>query len=170
MTPSERQQFLAALTALADTYGLTLSPVRTEMYFQALADLPLPTVQGAILTVVRTHVGNFMPTPGQIRTAAGESPKEAGELAWLALLEAFQRGYYATALPADPITHALVRVFWGDAERARDWWNGCHDRALEDRHREFVGRYGEYARRPRTDLPRLPGVAPGPVRQLEAGS
>jgi hypothetical protein len=154
MTRADAPAFSTLLAGLAETFDVTLTATRTELYFRALEDLPLEAVQEAAGKALRQS--RFFPKPAELRDFVTETHQEAGELAWLRLLDAFQDGYYETVLPEDPITQALVRVYWGGAGKARDWWRLCHDAALEARHREFVARYQTYAERPH-DLPRLPG-------------
>jgi hypothetical protein len=151
----DAQAFSTLLVGLAEVFDVTLTPTRTELYFRALEDLPLQDVQAAASRAMREC--RFFPKPAELRDFAGESTEERGQMAWLELLEAFQHGYAGCDMPDDPITESLVRVYWGDADRAREWWRFCHDTALEAKHREFVARYQDYAARPVHERPRLPG-------------
>lgn len=166
MTRADAPAFSTLLAGLAETFDVTLTATRTELYFRALEDLPLEAVQEAAGKALRQC--RFFPKPAELRDYVTESHEEAGEMAWLRLLEAFQDGYYGTELPEDSITQALVRVYWGSSAKARDWWRFCHDAALDSKHREFVARYQDYAERPHEELPRLPGGR-GVFGMLEEG-
>ncbi|HJY45287.1 MAG TPA: hypothetical protein VJ301_11745 [Propionibacteriaceae bacterium] len=167
MTRVDAPAFSTLLAGLAEVFAVTLTATRTELYFRALEDLPLTAVQEAAVRAMREC--RFFPKPAEIREFAGADEEERAEMAWLALLEAFHHGggYDGCELPDDDITVALVRVYWGGAERAREWWRFCHDAALDAKHREFVARYQTYATRPRHELPRLPGA--GFLSMLEEG-
>lgn len=155
MTRGDAQAFSTLLAGLAETFDVPLTSTRTELYFRALEDLPLAAVQQAAGEALR-HC-RFFPKPAELRDFVTTTATTAGELAWLALLEAFQDGYAGCVLPDDPIVHALVRVFWGTPFRAREWWRFCHDMTLETRHKEFVARYRDYASRAPEERPLLPG-------------
>ena len=164
MTRHDAPAFSTLLSGLAETFDAPLTATRTELYFRALEDLPLVTIQTAAGRAIREC--RFFPKPVELRELAGQDDQTAAELAWLALLEAFQDGYAGVTLPEDPITRALVRVYWGSATKARDWWRFARDMALDAKQRDFVTRYRDYAQRPEHELPRLPG---GSIfRQLEA--
>jgi hypothetical protein len=165
MTRTDAQAFSVLLSGLAEVFDAPLSEARTELYFRALEDLSLTALQDAAGRAMREC--RFFPKPVELRELAGVDDDERAEFAWLALLEAFQMGYDGCELPHDHITMALVRVYWGTADRAREWWRFCHDAALDAKHREFVARYQEYATRPRHELPRLPGA--GFLPMLEEG-
>jgi hypothetical protein len=156
MTRADAVVFARLLQGLAETFDVVLTVTRIELYFRALEDLPLETIQHVTSHALRES--RFFPKPAELRAFLENTIPERAEMAWLQLLEAFQRGYAETVLPEDPITQALVYVYWRDAYKAREWWRFCHDAALEAKHREFVARYREYAAKRPEELPALPGV------------
>lgn len=155
MTRRDAPAFSTLMAGLAETFDVVLSAPRTELYYRALEDLPIESLQTAAGRALREC--RFFPKPVELRELAGQDGQTAAELAWMALLEAFHDGYDGVSLPDDPITQALVQVYWGTACKAREWWRFCHDAALEAKHKEFVTRYQDYATRPVAERPRLPG-------------
>lgn len=104
-----------AITLLADTLGHETTPRQLAGYELALSDIPGTAIQDAIRTLLQNHKYGRMPTPSEIREAAGgASPEDRAVIAWPSLLAAIQKyGYYDTVDFSDPAMNATVRNMGG---------------------------------------------------------
>lgn len=161
MTRAEARAFADQMAALAKVFDAQPDKTRTELYFRALQDLPLAAVQHAVGAAIQGC--RFFPKPAELRELVGAGVADQAELAWAGLLDGFRSGRWAEP---DPITAALIRVYWGDLSEAHRWWCYCPDVELHTKHKDFVRLYVLYAQKPESELPRLPGR---PVPALEAG-
>lgn len=89
MREGDHDEFMALLDAAFDLIGKTaqakiVSPTSKALFFQALAEYPLPLVRSAISQHIQ--VGKFTPTPadliGYIEAAAGTDNRPGAEEAW----------------------------------------------------------------------------------------
>jgi len=166
MTREDAQAFTDALYALGVVFDTTLTPTRMELYFRALEDLPIESIQSAAHRAIKERI--FFPKPADLRALAQHSVTLEAETAWLTLIETFQRDCngYEFPEPINPITRALISVYWGTMARAWEWWRNVHELGLDRKHTEFVERYQDYWHRPLHERPGLPG---GRIfRELEA--
>jgi hypothetical protein len=85
MTPADAPRFAKLLGALAETFDETLSTLRIEIYFRALADLDLDVVERAVTDAARTLT--FFPRPAELRASVEGTPDDRAELAWMAVLQ-----------------------------------------------------------------------------------
>lgn len=106
--PSDRPAFVALLTAVGETFGVTLSTPRIELYWRALADVDVTDVRRACDAWLRT--GTRFPVPAQLRALAGEgTPEDRAASAYAALWAAAKTiDSYASVRMDDP---ALVFAF-----------------------------------------------------------
>lgn len=159
MTDADRPRFAAVLTALGEVYDREVTPTLAGVYYAALAEYDIATVERVAQQAIQTC--RFFPKPAELRELAGGRVEDQAELAWVALLDRFRADAWRAALPDDPITQALVRVHWGSIEAAADWWARCPDVELHVKHQDFVRLYALYAQRPAHERPALPGTRPG---------
>ena len=95
MTKQDREGFATLMLGIGETYGESVSDVRIEVYFAALADLDLADVRQAATVLVRTQ--KFFPRPSELREAVNGSQDDRAELAWMKLLVLVRRiGYVGT--------------------------------------------------------------------------
>lgn len=97
MNKNDYEQFGALLESIAELYGRAIKPMQTAMYFRALADHSLPSVQAALDAHAKCpERGRFFPLPADVlakldQVAADDgrpSPEEAWSTAIQALDEA----------------------------------------------------------------------------------
>lgn len=108
MTEADRGAFGVMMLGLGEAYSEPVSDARLELYFAALADLPLDAIRRAATTHVRA--ARFFPRVAEIREAVHGSLDDAAELAWLELLRLVRRFGYWTVPPDSA---------WGDQAARR---------------------------------------------------
>jgi hypothetical protein len=113
MTTDDRTAFARGLYALGETFGEPVSELRAEAYFDALSDLGILDVLGAMRTAIRTS--KFFPRPVEIREQIEGNPQDRAELAWNAVLRLVRRvGYYGKPdWPDEPTKRAALELFGG---------------------------------------------------------
>lgn len=113
MTPHDRDAFGDLLLGLGETYGEPVSEARMEIYFRALADLPLDAIRAAANVHVRTS--KFFPRPAELREALVGSAEDQAELAWAHVLGEVRRvGAYGVPTWPDAATaRAAAELFGG---------------------------------------------------------
>lgn len=111
MTNRDAGEFLGRLVGLSELYGAKFSEAKGSLYFEALKDLPLEQVIGAMNQAVKTCT--FMPKPAEIRTLAIGDTEDRAEGAWMLLRKAMgQVGSYRSLIVDDPVlAEAIVAVF-----------------------------------------------------------
>ena len=148
MNQNDYDQFGGLLESVAELYGRSVKPMQTAMYFRALADFPLESVQSALDAHAKCpERGRFFPLPAdllaKLETAAALDGRPSPEEAW------------STALQAQD---EAVTVVW-TTETAQAW--GDVGQALMDAgdrfnaSRGFIAKYTELcaaARKNRTPV------------------
>lgn len=148
MNQNDYDQFGGLLESVAELYGRSVKPMQTAMYFRALADFPLESVQSALDAHAKCpERGRFFPLPAdllaKLETAAAIDGRPSPEEAW------------STALQAQD---EAVTVVW-TTETAQAW--GDVGQALMDAgdrfnaSRGFIAKYTELcaaARKNRTPV------------------
>lgn len=157
MTREDLKPFLKALLRAADYFGAELSATAQTVYFEALADLDLATVQAAI--AASTRACRFMPKAVEIRDLAEGSADDRAQRAWAQLQQAAKScGAYTSIRVEDPATVlALERTFG-------TWVAFCtvelEPPMVAAKRKEFLANYRIAQRQP-VEQPRLclPGLA-----------
>lgn len=148
MNQNDYDQFGGLLESVAELYGRSVKPMQTAMYFRALADFPLESVQSALDAHAKCpERGRFFPLPSdllaKLEPAAAIDGRPSPEEAW------------STALQAQD---EAVTVVW-TTETAQAW--GDVGQALMDAgdrfnaSRGFIAKYTELcaaARKNRTPV------------------
>lgn len=93
MNQSDYDQFGELLGCVAELYGRSVKPVQTAMYFRALADFPLESVQVAMDAHAKCpERGRFWPLPAdllaKLETAAAIDGRPSPEEAWATAIQA----------------------------------------------------------------------------------
>lgn len=148
MNRSDYDQFGGLLESVAELYGRSVKPMQTAMYFRALADFPLESVQSALDAHAKCpERGRFFPLPAdllaKLETAAAIDGRPSPEEAWSTAIQAMDEA---------------VTVVW-TTETAQAW--GDVGQALMDAgdrfnaSRGFIAKYTELcaaARKNRTPV------------------
>jgi len=92
-TPEDVAMFGQQMRVLGETFNESLSALRIEGYFFALADLPLEDVSRGIAEVMRRQRCGF-PRPAEIRSAALGDAEALAEDAWCEVVAAVRRHGY----------------------------------------------------------------------------
>ncbi len=112
MTNSDRAGFAEFMLGLGETYNEPVSDARQEIYFAALADLPLEAIRHAATVHVRTS--KFFPRPSELREAIVGNPEDAAELAWMHVLREVRRvGYMGEPSWPDEATRRAADEMFG---------------------------------------------------------
>lgn len=118
MTEQDRGQFFGMITVMAETFRETLSTPRVEIYWRALADMPLADVTRACEDWLRQ--GHRFPVPAQLRELVTGTTDDRAASAWAVLWEAGAKiDCYDSLLVSDPaLAFALEATF-------RSWPGFC---------------------------------------------
>lgn len=109
MTPIEAKRLLAVAVAAYPAMQEKELSLTASIWQRALADLPLPCVEKALLKIVMTH--KFFPAVSEVREAAAElsmNVHPTAEEAWaevMAQLDPYQAPSYS-----DPLVHRAVKA------------------------------------------------------------
>ena len=143
MTATDAPAFLAHLSLLAELFDAKFSEAKQQLYFEALSDIELGSLQDAMREAARSC--KFMPKPIELRELAVGSVADWAETAWLEFRADIRRiGQYGTWNPDDDSTRRAVReVFgsWSDAcasELSPEMWQA--------RKKEFIRVYSSWER------------------------
>lgn len=155
MTATDAKAFSAAMGALGEAYGESISELRALTYFDALSDLAIEDVLIAVRSLVRTS--QFFPRPIAIREAVHGRPDDLTETAWLAWRHAARRiGGSASIVVADPVLAATLLAIFGS------WPKACYADFSPEmwaaKRKEFDRVYHVFAGRGLTGRRYLPGL------------
>jgi len=133
VTDHDLAPFIARLVALSELFDARMGEAKQELYFEALADLPLEEVVRALNLAARTCT--FMPRPAELRRLV-KGGEDATELAWLEYKRVARAvGGYASPTFADgALAHAIVAVF-GSWELA--CWTDLSPEMWSSKRKEF---------------------------------
>ena len=116
MTGQDAAVFAEAMHALGETFNEPVSPIRTEAYFDALSDLSIEQVNGAVRLALRSC--KFFPKPIELREMIAGRPDANADAAWGELTREIARvGYLGTPKFSDERTRRTVREVWGSWAR-----------------------------------------------------
>lgn len=117
MNTEHASEFSRRLSALAEIFDVKLSPARSALYFEALRDLPVEAVVGALGHAAKACT--FFPKPAELRAFVVGDSEDVAEQAWLAFKGAVRRlGYMASVSIHDAaLAESIVAVFgsWSQA-------------------------------------------------------
>jgi hypothetical protein len=112
MTNSDRARFAEALHALGETFNEPVSTIRAEGYFDALSDLELRQLEGAVRLALRTCT--FFPKPVELRALVTGTTEERADTAWGEVMKEIRAvGYMGRPKFSDPATFAAIDALWG---------------------------------------------------------
>ena len=142
--PDDVDAFVVELGKTAEMFSDPLSESRALLYFEALADLPLETVVGALRHARR--VCKFFPRPAELREFALGSVEDRAREAWRRVLGAVEHvGTYESVNFGDPVTHGVIEAMGGWHQA---WaWERADGPELLGLERDFVSLYRLYAQR-----------------------
>ena len=152
MTADDVPAFGELMLELAEGYGESMSELRIEVYFRALADLELADIRRAATAHVKGS--KFFPKPSEIREAIHGSVEDQAEFAWGVLLRTVRAyGYWnePTNWPDPAAKRAAYELYGG--------WKALCERLPADgpgmavAAKQFKSTYSAYARRDQQALP-----------------
>lgn len=109
---ASEQAILHVVAVLCEAFGRKPSPMTYEAYGMALSDLPDKAVRDAAGRAVRE--AKFMPTPAELRQAAGVLSHDDRALqAWLTVEQSLSLGPYRHVDFADRAINAAIRSLGG---------------------------------------------------------
>lgn len=136
------------MLGIGEIFGESVSEVRMELYFRALADLPLPDLSTALQTLVQTS--KFFPRPAEIREALTGSIEDQAELAWVGLLRLVRRRGWvdppATDEWPDPAMRRAALELYGGWQALCELLP-CEGPGFTMAAKQFKATYASYARR-----------------------
>ena len=151
MNMNQYERFMAALTAVAEMHGKSVSEAVGLMWWEALKGYDLEQVENGFAAHVRNpDSGQWMPKPADIIREIDGCRKDRGALAWAKAFDAMGRvGAYSSVAFDDPIIHAVIEDLGG-------WTKVCRTDGNEVgyvQHR-FCEAYRAYAGRPDLTYPK----------------
>lgn len=160
------------LIGMAETFGITLSVQRLQIYVDLLSDLPLEVVKSAVHEILRDPSQKFFPLPAVIRERVnpGENPDHEAVEASNRIVEAISRfGFYN---PTDAKAF-IGELGWLVVQREGGWETLCETvmapqlPILKAQWRELAkALYGRAKRGAIDSPPELPSPSGGVVRSL----
>ena len=156
MTDTDRPQFGRAMLMMASGYNAPMNDLRIELYFSALSDLDISTIEHAITVAVNRC--KFCPTIADLREVVNGSQTDRAELAWLTWKDAARKhGAYTSLDCADPaFAETILAVF-------TSWPAACSadltDEMWAAKRKEFERVYRVMERRELVGSRRLAGIA-----------
>lgn len=145
MTEADRREFAVLMLGIGEAFGEVVSPTKLDIYFSALADLPIDELRRAATVHVQTQ--KFFPRVAELREAIDGNATERADLAWVALLREVRRvGWCGVPTWTDPVLKATALGMF------RDWRDLCETMpgdgpALLGMAKQFKATYAAYARR-----------------------
>ena len=127
MTKTDKKQFATLMMSLAEVFdsGETPTPVKTEIYFQALQMYDIGELTKAVSNMIQTRPFNSFPKPAEIIESIAGTKEENALLAWQKVDQAVKRvGPYESVKFNDPVIHGVVKFFGG-------WEKFCDGLAAE---------------------------------------
>lgn len=106
MTDDDIGEFSDLLIATAEMLKEELSPLRIELYFNALKQYDIETIRDALNIHVRESV--FFPKPADFVRIIEGSGSQKATMAWLTVLRAIeQHGYYDSVVFDGPVARTI---------------------------------------------------------------
>lgn len=126
MTKSDMKRFCFLMAALGEAFSQEASPQKVEIYYQALKDVDILTIEKSVWQVINTRATASFPKVAEIREALQVDSEDIAILA----LEKFERamreiGPYESVIFDDPVIHRVVDSFDGG-------WTGINNITSED--------------------------------------
>lgn len=143
MTAGDSKRFAELLYALAETFNEQVSELRAEMYFKALSDLPIETVERAFELAFKGCA--FFPKPAELIAFIQAPAADEAAVAWAAFQREVGRVGYMRQPSLPETTLTAMRIVFGD------WRSACStlpapdsDRAPElmNWRKQFIQAYG----------------------------
>lgn len=126
MTSNDRKEFAYLMAALAEATSQSASKQKIQIYFQALSDLDIGTLQKGVWNVINTRKTATFPKVAEIREAAVGNVEDQALLAFEKVRRAVaEYGAYKTVVFDDPIIHAAIENCGGwlaICEKTLDEW------------------------------------------------
>ena len=145
MTERDSDRFRLLMVGLAEVFGGDVSEAKLTIYYAALEDLTLETVERAVKLLVKSRTTASFPKPAELRQAVEGTGDERAMLA-LSAVDPYvrQRETYQTLVFDDPVIHAVVERMGGIDEMGLDW---------PYKHKEFLTLYRALTHTPPAMLP-----------------
>lgn len=115
MTDQDRIQFAEAMHVLAETFGESMTELRTEGYFDALRDFDIQQVNVAVRHALKAC--RFFPKPVELRELVTGDAEETAQAAWDAVLREIRRVGYVGTPKLEPRALRAVNELWGGWRR-----------------------------------------------------
>ena len=155
MQNNDLERFSYCMGALGEAFSQEPSPLKTEIYFKALSDLPIDVIEKSVWQVIRSRTTASFPKVAELREAMGGKEEDKAILAYDAFTKGkAQTGAYESVVFEDKLIHAVIQSMGG-------WYEVCM--ITEDewkfKRREFIDLYRAISRSPGREIPeRLIGL------------
>lgn len=113
MNTEHAPEFTHRLSVLAEIFDVKLSPARAALYFEALRDLSVEGVFGALNQAAK--LCTFFPKPAELRSFVVGDSEDAAEIAWVGMNAAVRRLGHMSSVAFDDaaLAETIVAVFGG---------------------------------------------------------
>ena len=155
MTNQDRTRFAKAINSAALLFDRTLSDPVIDLYFRALEDLPIESVEAAIMRSIQENT--FFPKPAELRQVVLGSVADRAEVAWQAAWAAYQKaGYYDTVLFQDGAIARAIQAVYGGWVQFSEASRTLSPEMIQAKRKEFLSTYRRESERGKEPM-RLPG-------------
>lgn len=141
MIAADAERFGQVLATVAEFYDRKLSDGLIVMFFRALEEFEIETVEHAFNRFLASSDSKMFPRPAQILDIIRGSDAERDALAWLTLDAAVRKiGLYPSVIVEDPALAQAIKMTFGE------WWQACQVRYNDPigwnaRRRDFAAMY-----------------------------
>lgn len=156
MTKRDHVEFARIMMALSEVFdgGREPSPVKVELYFQALREFRIEEIGEAARVMMKTRVYPSFPKPAEIIQEINGTAEDWATTAWLLVSGAIRRhGSYESVAFDDKVIHSVIDAMGG-------WPQLCQAREeeLKWKQKEFERLYGVISAREGQHPQHLPGL------------
>jgi len=114
MTEKDMERFTFCMAALGEAFSQEITPLKIEIYFKALQDLPIDDIERATWEIINTRATASFPKVAEIRQAISGNLEDKAMLALEKVEKAMREvGAYRTVVFDDPVIHMVIESFDG---------------------------------------------------------
>lgn len=157
MKKQDKIRFAKVMAVLSEIFdqGKEPSEFKIELYFQALIEFEIGSVERAATAIMKGRVYSSLPKPAEIIQEIRGTTQNQATMAWLSVLETIKHvGHYQSVKFSDPVIHNVIEAMGG--------WIRLAGEMITDeekwKQKEFEKLYEVLAKNPRDKNPEyLPG-------------
>lgn len=127
MSGQDKERFAMCMSAMAEAFSQEVSDLKGDIYFKALSDLSINSIEQAVWNIINTRTTATFPKVAEIRESVMGKVEDKAMLALSKVEKAVREvGGYASIVFDDPLIHAVIQTFnngWvGVCDMSADEW------------------------------------------------